>query len=845
MVDASAEGAKTVSSLRARGYEAFLVPLQLLVSRVAVQRPSLIICNIDFSGALAVAQQVRDVPGTRGVRAIYVGEPGRTLNGDTDAGFHEGNAFLPSSLMGDDALAKKVVELIGAPPRPAQSTGHPEARSHPPADSAPPGSRRTLHPARVSGPPEGERADSAPSVPSAPKPAAPASDGVQLQRGPPSGAGAELTREHGAARRVGIASISPKLAQLLQDAEARVSTRPLSGRPSSPVVGRLTPDEEVEAVLPEDVLAALEQPLALDDDLDDFEDPAPRPTQAISEPESSAGSVVAGASTGSGTGSDSEYTSETVAHASRHHSQPARTVAERPRSEAAPVSAPEAPGSGPGAEPPTLPPLTRHRRPTPLSDQGPLASVAATSADLPPADATHRLGPATLSPPTEPPSSPWPGPRTTLAPETVAASSARLDSGRGGADASPWAPPRTPPLPHPRPAARAPMLPAAGESSLPPASADPESVRLPPGRGPTRPPSYEPNPRAATPRIPSSLGKGDVVRAIARAIRARFTGALALEDSAGIRRIVFREGDFVTVASGAEQESLVAFLTERGDLPPEAARLERKLPAFGKHAGAALVAHGHLRQDELWPVLRAHAEWLMARSLIVDRCAASLEKQIPARLHAEPLVFGGATGAEVLVEVARRVIAPEQAILRLLGPDARLQKGPEWPLLSECNLMDRELEAVLAAPGSTVSELVARVGDAGFATALYILAELEILSSSRGPEAQPEARSRSVPYDPLDEVAIRTRIETRRALVEEGDYFALLGVGRNATGYEIRRAYLGLRREYAPETLLTAKTADLREDLDLVLEVLDEAYEILHDDARRNRYRRALEASQG
>ncbi|MBN2195276.1 MAG: DnaJ domain-containing protein [Polyangiaceae bacterium] len=389
------------------------------------------------------------------------------------------------------------------------------------------------------------------------------------------------------------------------------------------------------------------------------------------------------------------------------------------------------------------------------------------------------------------------------------------------------------------------MLPAAGESSLPPASADPESVRLPPGRGPTRPPSYEPNPRAATPRIPSSLGKGDVVRAIARAIRARFTGALALEDSAGIRRIVFREGDFVTVASGAEQESLVAFLTERGDLPPEAARLERKLPAFGKHAGAALVAHGHLRQDELWPVLRAHAEWLMARSLIVDRCAASLEKQIPARLHAEPLVFGGATGAEVLVEVARRVIAPEQAILRLLGPDARLQKGPEWPLLSECNLMDRELEAVLAAPGSTVSELVARVGDAGFATALYILAELEILSSSRGPEAQPEARSRSVPYDPLDEVAIRTRIETRRALVEEGDYFALLGVGRNATGYEIRRAYLGLRREYAPETLLTAKTADLREDLDLVLEVLDEAYEILHDDARRNRYRRALEASQG
>lgn len=349
----------------------------------------------------------------------------------------------------------------------------------------------------------------------------------------------------------------------------------------------------------------------------------------------------------------------------------------------------------------------------------------------------------------------------------------------------------------------------------------------------------------ATPRIPSSLGKGDVVRAIAQAIRARFTGALALEDNAGIRRIVFREGDFVTVASGAEQESLVAFLTERGDLPAEAARLERKLPAFGKHAGAALVAHGHLRQDELWPVLRAHAEWLMARSLLVDRCAASLEKQIPARLHAEPLVFGSATGAEVLVEVARRVIAPEQAVLRLRGPDARLQKGSEWHLLSECNLPEREHEAVLEAPGSAVAELVAKGGEAGFATALYILVELGILKSSRAAEAQHEPPPQSAGYDPLDDVAVRTRIERRKALVEEGDYFALLGVGRNATGYEVRRAYLALKREFAPETLLSAGTADLREDLDLILEVLEEAYDILHDDARRARYRRALEASQG
>ena len=112
------------------------------------------------------------------------------------------------------------------------------------------------------------------------------------------------------------------------------------------------------------------------------------------------------------------------------------------------------------------------------------------------------------------------------------------------------------------------------------------------------------------------------------------------------------------VASGVEGESLVAFLIQRGDLSPDAARLERKLPQFGRHAGAALIAHGHLRQDELWPVLRAHAEWLLGRTVGVERGSGDLESELPARLQSEPAVFGGATGAEVLIETLRRVLAP-------------------------------------------------------------------------------------------------------------------------------------------------------------------------------------------
>jgi hypothetical protein len=221
--------------------------------------------------------------------------------------------------------------------------------------------------------------------------------------------------------------------------------------------------------------------------------------------------------------------------------------------------------------------------------------------------------------------------------------------------------------------------------------------------------------------------------------------------------------------------------------------------------------------------------------------AASLERQVPPRLQAEPAVFGGATGAEVLIEVARRVVTPADAIARIGGRMARIADGPAATLLGECALGEHETALINRAKSCTVQEVLDSAGGDSFASALYALRELgvlEALSPARGPAEQ------SLPqYDQLDDEAIRERVAARRALVDEGDYFALLGLPRNATAYDIRRAYLELRREFEPSRILTAATADLRDDAQLIVEVLDEAYEILREERRRERYRRALEAA--
>ena len=61
----------------------------------------------------------------------------------------------------------------------------------------------------------------------------------------------------------------------------------------------------------------------------------------------------------------------------------------------------------------------------------------------------------------------------------------------------------------------------------------------------------------------------------------------------------------------------------------------------------------------------------------------------------------------------------------------------------------------------------------------------------------------------------------------------------------LRRAYLELRRSYEPSRVLSPRTIDLDGELRRIIAVLEEAYEILRDAARRERYRRAIEAAPG
>ena len=102
----------------------------------------------------------------------------------------------------------------------------------------------------------------------------------------------------------------------------------------------------------------------------------------------------------------------------------------------------------------------------------------------------------------------------------------------------------------------------------------------------------------------------------------------------------------------------------------------------------------------------------------------------------------------------------------------------------------------------------------------------------------------SPPAGPEVQGGVSTMITAQLALTHEGDYFTLLGVARTATGQDIRRAYVELRRLFEPARLLTAASATLVEEVALIREVLDEAYDVLRVHERREAYRRALEVGE-
>src|SRR5206468_1134730 len=142
---------------------------------------------------------------------------------------------------------------------------------------------------------------------------------------------------------------------------------------------------------------------------------------------------------------------------------------------------------------------------------------------------------------------------------------------------------------------------------------------------------------------------------------------------------------------------------------------------------------------------------------------------------------------------------------RLGGGGTRLQEGPRFDLLSECALPEAEQEWLSRSKGTKLDDALGRAPHQELAPVVYALVQLGVVAVGTVETSTRKKRPGGpAAFDPIDAQAVRSQVKARLSLVEEGDYFSLLGVPRTATAYEIHRAYLELRRGFEPTRVLNA-----------------------------------------
>ena len=71
--DASAEAVRISDMLRTAGYSVVDVPLSMLISRASVQKPNVVLIDVDAPGALDEVRKLRQKAGSGSVDFIYIG----------------------------------------------------------------------------------------------------------------------------------------------------------------------------------------------------------------------------------------------------------------------------------------------------------------------------------------------------------------------------------------------------------------------------------------------------------------------------------------------------------------------------------------------------------------------------------------------------------------------------------------------------------------------------------------------------------------------------------------------------------------------------------------------------
>ncbi|MDB4964005.1 MAG: response regulator receiver protein [Myxococcales bacterium] len=333
-------------------------------------------------------------------------------------------------------------------------------------------------------------------------------------------------------------------------------------------------------------------------------------------------------------------------------------------------------------------------------------------------------------------------------------------------------------------------------------------------------------------------GLSDAAMLLAKMFAQASTGRVGFRQGDVERVVFFDQGRPVFASSSEPRDRMGAMLVREGKIT--ASQFERcQVVAVesGRRMGEILVDFGYLKRRELLPAVRRHVEDIVYSLFAMDR--GTYHIAIDATPCAERIRLSRHPAALILEGIRRKL--DRSSLDRLIGSPSTVIEVPDRERLGGIiNLGDLAVEergALAAFDGQADLATIARVAGVDVADVLPLAWGLCVLGLATARRTDTEVPDESSALVGETDLAIdRERVRARWELVSEADYFALLGVRRDATAFEIRRAYQSARRDFAADGFPTDLRRELAQELDDIAVVLDEAFRILRDDRLRVTY---------
>jgi curved DNA-binding protein CbpA len=368
---------------------------------------------------------------------------------------------------------------------------------------------------------------------------------------------------------------------------------------------------------------------------------------------------------------------------------------------------------------------------------------------------------------------------------------------------------------------------------------------------------YQPpaSPAAPEPPLHGSLEDDPLPQILRRIFLEQLKGTLTLSLGDEVRQLFFEKGELRTATSSKETQKIGSFLKRRGRIGDEDVTwaLSEIARQSGSRFGKKLVERGLLPKSAIDSEMKRLVEEIVFSAFEWESGEFRFE---PSSGVIDPDVALSLSTAAIIVEGIRRL--PETPLFReRLGngtrvlrlardPMSRYQYLPLTP--QEAYLLSRidgllDLDSLLAIAGSSRSAAAKTV----YALLSCGLVEWNTdLSPRRETAGGVSALNVEVSSEPAKPApGHRELVHNTWRRIDWLSHYDLLGVGREASADEVRRAYLDKSRLFHPDLRHRPDLAGMERELTAVFDRVKAAHDTLVDSDARAAYDQELDQAPG